>query len=377
MRRYAVLFALISAGFAQDARDFLNQGMAAFKNANYREAVGFFQQAVAVDPNAVNPHLYLGTTYTNMWIPGAASPENAANTRSAETEFRRVLELDANNTVALDSMASLSHNEAGPLQGEEKIRKLDDALDWYKRLAAIDPTNKEAPYSMGVIAWQKWYPALMTARAKVGLKPEDPGPLPDPVRGELKARYSSIIDEGIANLDRALVLDPNYDDAMAYMNLLIRERADLLDTKEQYAADIAVADAWVQKNLDTKRAKVQSGIAPPSPPPPPTRGGGGGGAATPTRIRVGGLIQEANLIKKIDAVYPPLAVQARISGQVQFTVIIGKDGSLLNIQLISGHPLLVAAARDAVKQYVYKPTLLNGNPVEVITQVDVNFSLEN
>jgi tetratricopeptide (TPR) repeat protein len=378
MRRYAVLFALISAAFGQDARDFLNRGVAAFKNAQYGEAVEFFQKAVTRDPNSVNAHLYLGTAYMHMWIPGAASPENAANARSAETEFRRVLELDANNTVAVASMASLVYNSASGLQGEEKIRKLDDALDWYKRLAAIDPTNKEAPYSMGVIAWAKWYPALMTARAKVGLKPEDPGPLPEPVRAELKARYSSMIDEGIANLDRALVLDPHYDDAMAYVNLLIRERADLRDTKEEYKADVAVADEWVQKNLDTKKAKAVAGMAPPPPPPPPVaRGGGGGGSPTPERIRVSGLVQEANLIKKVDAVYPPLAVQARISGQVRFVVIIGKDGSLLNVQLISGHPLLVAAARDAVKEYVYKPTLLNGSPVEVITQVDINFSLEN
>src|ERR1700722_565006 len=379
MRRYAVLFALISAAFGQDARDFLNQGVAAFKNAHYRDAVELFQQAVTRDPNSVNAHLYLGTAYMSMWNPGAASPENAANARSAETEFRRVLELDANNTVALASMASLAYNSASGLKGEEKIRKLDDALDWYKRLAAIDPTNKVAAYSMGVIAWAKWYPALMTARASVGMKPQGPGALPEPVRGELKARYSSMIDEGIANLDRALVLDPHYDDAMAYVNLLIRERADLRDTKEEYAADVAVADQWVQKNLDTKKAKAVAGMAPPPPPPPPpaAKGGGGGGSPTPTRIRVDGNVQEANLIKKVDPVYPPLAVQARISGQVRFVVTIGKDGSLLNVQLVSGHPLLVAAARDAVKEYVYKPTLLNGSPVEVITQVDINFSLEN
>jgi len=377
VRRYAVLFALISAAFGQDARDFLNQGVAAFKNAHYREAVEFFQQAVTRDPSSVNGHLYLGTAYMSMWVPGASGPDNASQAALAETEFRRVLELDANNTVALTSIATLSYRQAGGLPAEEKNRKLDEAADLYKRLAAIDPTNKEAPYSMGVIAWAKWYPALMTARAKVQMKPYDPGPLPGPVRGELKAQYASMIDEGIANLDRALVLDPNYADAMAYMNLLIRERADLRDTKEEYAADVAVADEWVQKNLNVKKSEAQSGIAPPPPPPPPASGGGGGGSPTPARIRVSGFVQEANLIKKVDAVYPPLAVQARISGQVRFTVIIGKDGSVLNVQLVSGHPLLVAAARDAVKQYVYRPTLLNGSPVEVITQVDVNFSLDN
>jgi TonB family protein len=277
-----------------------------------------------------------------------------------------VLELDANNATAIASMASLVYNSASGLQGDEKTRKLDEAMDWYKRLAAVDPMNKEAFYSMGVIAWAKWYPALMTARAGLGMKPEDPGPLTGPVRAQLKAQYSSLIEDGLANLDRALVLDPNYADAMAYKNLLIRERGDLRDTREEWAAETAVADQWVQKNLAVKRAQ-----APPPPPAPPSESG------APSRIRVGGNVQTANLVTKVEPVYPPLAQQARISGQVRFAVIIGKDGNILNVQLVSGHPLLVAAARDAVTHYVYKPTLLNGNPVEVITQVDVNFSLAN
>jgi len=96
---------------------------------------------------------------------------------------------------------------------------------------------------------------------------------------------------------------------------------------------------------------------------------------TPQRIRVGGNVQAANLIRKVTPVYPPLAKQARVQGTVRFTAIIGKDGTIQNLQLVSGHPLLVAAAQEAVKQWQYKPTLLNGEPVEVVTQIDVNFTL--
>jgi TonB family protein len=95
----------------------------------------------------------------------------------------------------------------------------------------------------------------------------------------------------------------------------------------------------------------------------------------PSRIRVGGNIQAANLIEKVDPVYPPLARQARIEGVVRFTAIIGKDGHVLNLQLVSGHPLLVPAAQEAVRQWVYRPTLLNGKPVEVVTSVEVDFRL--
>ena len=95
----------------------------------------------------------------------------------------------------------------------------------------------------------------------------------------------------------------------------------------------------------------------------------------PTRIRVGGNVQQAKLIKQPKPVYPPLAKQARIQGTVRFTAIIGKDGTIQNLQLVSGHPLLVPSAQEAVKQWVYQPTLLNGEPVEVVTQIDVNFTL--
>lgn len=95
----------------------------------------------------------------------------------------------------------------------------------------------------------------------------------------------------------------------------------------------------------------------------------------PQRIRVGGNVQSANLIRKVTPLYPPLAKQARVQGTVRFTAIIGKDGLVESLQLMDGHPLLVEAARDAVQQWQYKPTLLNGNPVEVITQIDVNFTL--
>jgi protein TonB len=92
---------------------------------------------------------------------------------------------------------------------------------------------------------------------------------------------------------------------------------------------------------------------------------------------VGAAVQQSNLLQSVSPVYPPLATQARIQGVVRFNVIIGKDGHISNITLISGHPLLVPAAQEALKQWVYRPTLLNGDPVEVTTMVDVPFLLAN
>jgi protein TonB len=113
--------------------------------------------------------------------------------------------------------------------------------------------------------------------------------------------------------------------------------------------------------------------AAPPPPPPPKKVEEK--PATPQRIRIGGSVQQAKLVRQPHPVYPPLAKQARIQGTVKLSAIISKDGTIQHLEVISGHPLLVPAALEAVKQWVYQPTLLNGEPVEVITQIDVNFTL--
>ena len=100
-----------------------------------------------------------------------------------------------------------------------------------------------------------------------------------------------------------------------------------------------------------------------------------GSGESPKRIRVGGNVQAANLIQKVTPVYPAEAKANRVQGVVRFTVIIGKDGTVKSLTLVSGDPVLAQAAKDAVQKWVYKPTLLNGDPVEVATLVDVNFTL--
>jgi len=97
--------------------------------------------------------------------------------------------------------------------------------------------------------------------------------------------------------------------------------------------------------------------------------------ATPQRVRVSSGVSSGLLIRKVSPTYPPLARQARIQGTVVLQAQISKDGSIQNLQLISGHPMLAPAAIEAVKQWKYKPYLLNGEPVEVETQVQVNFTL--
>jgi tetratricopeptide (TPR) repeat protein len=230
------------------SRDQVNQGVQAFKNAQYPQAVEHFKTAVDLDPGFVSARLYLATAYMQQYIPGAESPENTQMAQAAYEQFQKVLEQDPKNIVAIASIASLYLNQ----------KKLDDAQQWFEKEIAVDPRNAEAYYSLGFISWSKWYPADGTARANLGMRPDDPGPIKDKkVKQELKDKFGPVIEGGIQNLTKALDINPEYDDAMAYMNLLIRERADLMDDKQDYEAEIKKADGWMQKALDTKKQKEE------------------------------------------------------------------------------------------------------------------------
>jgi protein TonB len=121
---------------------------------------------------------------------------------------------------------------------------------------------------------------------------------------------------------------------------------------------------------------IISSVPQAAPPPPPPVVKEAPKPVAPQRIRVGGNVQQAKLVNQPKPVYPPLAKQARIQGTVRFNAIIGRDGAIANLQVVSGHPLLVPSALEAVRQWKYQPTLLNGEPVEVVTQIDVNFTLQ-
>lgn len=261
----AALLAIAGTGCEKlRARDNLNKGVQSFKQAKYAEAVDRFKEAVRLDPTFQTARLYLGAAYMSQYIPGVASEENERNAKAAKETFTEVLATEPKNEVAIESMASLNFNEAQAINDlGEKVKKLEEAQKWYKDLSEVNPQKKEAFYSLGVIAWTKGYAAIGQARNKIGMRPEEPGPLKDKkVREELKASYMGIVTEGIQNLMTALDVDKNYDDAMAYLNLLYRQRADLDDTAEEAKKDTATADSWLQRAMETR--KVKAGTLPAS-----------------------------------------------------------------------------------------------------------------
>ncbi len=331
---------------AGSTRAFWNSKAPSIKNA-----VESFQKAVDLNPNDVTARLYLATAWMSQYVPGADAAENVEIADKAEAQLRQALEMEPHNAVGLSSLASLMYQRAmGIADQEQKLRKLEEAASEYEKLIEADPSNKQGYYSLGVIDWVKWYAAWMRTRADLGMKPEEPGPLPDPARQDLKLQYAATIEHGISNLEKALQIDPQYSDAMAYLNLLIRERADLAGSPEQYRSEVETADHWVQKALETKKLQASAN-------------------------RLPGNVQAANLIRKVQPEYPRDAKKAGIQGTVRFKVVIGTDGHVGHLELVSGHPLLVDAAREAVSQWVYKPLLVDGSPRAVVTTIDVNFTL--
>jgi len=228
------------------ARDQLNKGVTAYKNTKYEEAIERFKNAVALDDSLLNARLYLATAYAQQYIPGADTPDNVKMAEQAINEFKNVLQKDPQNITSLKGIASLYF----------QMKKFDEAKEYNRKVLQADPNDPEAYYSIGVIDWSQTYQPRMEARNKLGLKPEEA--LKDKkVCEDIKNRNSAKVDEGVEALDKALQLRPEYDDAMAYMNLLWREKADIeCGDPGAREADLKKADEWVDKTLATKKQKA-------------------------------------------------------------------------------------------------------------------------
>ena len=231
------------------ARDQLNKGVQSYKNTKYEEAIDHFQQAVALDPSLINARLYLATAYAQQYIPGAFSEENNRLGDQEIEQYKQVLQTDPKNINSIKGIAYLY------LQ----MKKFDLAKEFYKKASDVDPNDPEPYYSVAVIDWTQTYIPRQEQRALLNMGPNDALPMKDKkVCAMLRDKNSANIQEGIDNLNKAIQLRPDYDDAMAYMNLMYRERADVqCDDKDAHTADLKTADEWVDKTLAIKKQKAE------------------------------------------------------------------------------------------------------------------------
>lgn len=263
---------LLATGCAKlQSRDEMNKGVQAYRNNKYADAVNHFKQAVQLDPTNQNAQLYLATSYMIQWVPGADSPDNKKNYNAAQAEFEKVLQQDPKNSLALASMASMAYNTATAGSQEQKAAALEEARKWNQKRMEVDPKDPEPYYYLGVINYDLAYQPIVSARVAAHMTATDPGPIKEAnapskhakkgeetggVRAELKAKYEKLIDDGIQDLKECLQRDKENEDAMSYINLLYRMKANLEDTPEQAKADTAQAEDWFNKAMDMKRIKA-------------------------------------------------------------------------------------------------------------------------
>jgi len=246
----AALMLLASTGCSKlKARDHLNKGVQAYKNAKYEQAIEHFQQAVSLDPTLINARLYLATAFAQQYIPGADTPDNNRMGEQAIDQYKQVLQTDPKNVNSIKGIAYLY------LQ----MKKFELAKEFYKKASEADPNDPEPYYSVAVIDWTQTYQPRQEERAKLGMKSDDSLAAKDKkVCATVKEKNTANVQEGIDNLNKALQLRPDYDDAMAYLNLMYRERADIqCDDPAARAADLKSAEEWVDKTMATKKAKAE------------------------------------------------------------------------------------------------------------------------
>lgn len=225
----------------------LQLGINAFKEARYDEAILHFENAARNNPQSITPHMYLGTAYAQDYIPGSQSPENRQKAQLAIAQYERVLDLDPSNLNAVKGIAYLYLN----------MKEFEKAKSYYERSIEIDPKDPESYYAPAVIDWTVTYQRRMDVRSKLGLAPEK-SLIGYSECWELRSDNVKLVADGIEKLKQAIELRKDYDDAMAYMNLMYRERADIqCGDRRSYQADIARADKWVDLTMAVKKAKSE------------------------------------------------------------------------------------------------------------------------
>jgi tetratricopeptide (TPR) repeat protein len=252
-----VLLAVVVSGgctrivHSLQARDNLNKGVLAFRNAQYQAAIEHFKKAVSLDPKLLNARLYLATAYAQEYIPGADSPDNDKTGEEAVNAFKAVLQMDPQNPTALASIAQLYYN----------MKDFERAKQYQRERLKIQPNDPQPYYWIGVIDWLQCNVKDMELRKALRLNVPGPDgnfpPLPPKARQQLSDTNSQLIDEGLQALNKSLELKPNDFDTMAYLNLIYRQKADLETSNAARLADLKTADGWQQKAINVRKEAAQ------------------------------------------------------------------------------------------------------------------------
>jgi tetratricopeptide (TPR) repeat protein len=226
----------------------LIKGVQAYKNARFEEAIDHFQNAERLDPSLENAPLYLATAYAQQVVPDANTPENIKNAQLAVNAYQQVLAKDPKDLNALKGIAAVYLNTG----------KTEEAKTWQRKVIEVDPNDPVAHYTIGVVDWRVAYRNAIQTRNGLGMQDNGDMIKDKAACQKLAEQNTPLVEEGIKELQQAVNLRPGYDDAMSYLSLLYRRKADLdCGDEAAHKADMAMFDQWRDKTMATRKANEE------------------------------------------------------------------------------------------------------------------------
>ncbi len=238
------------------AREEINQGVEAYKSARYDEAILHFEKATNLAPCLTVARLYLATAQAQNVVPGLVTPDNLKISEQAIANFQIILTQDPHNVNNLKQVASIYF----------AIKRFDEARAWQMRVLAEDPKDSEAAYTIGVIDWTQAHTRALASLTEAGLQDDGEGnrTAPPEVLESIGQQNGALVEEGLQYLTRAVEEQPNYDDAMAYLNLVYRRKADVdYQNPALRDQDVAKAKEWAHKSVQTRKENEEKKLASP------------------------------------------------------------------------------------------------------------------
>jgi tetratricopeptide (TPR) repeat protein len=193
---------------------------------------------------------YLATALAQNVVPGADTPENLKTAQQAISIFQEVLDKNPTDVNSLKQVGAIYYS----------IKKLDDAKVWQKKVLAVDPKDPEAAYWIGEIDWSIAHDNVLKAFGPAGLNDDGEGntKAPKKIMETVKDQNAALVEEGLQYLNQAVANRANYDDAMAYLNLTYRRKADVdFGNPAAVKADVASAEEWRTKAMGTRKANEE------------------------------------------------------------------------------------------------------------------------
>jgi tetratricopeptide (TPR) repeat protein len=378
------------------AQTFIRQGDQEMLQRKWHDAAVAFQSAVDADSDSAEAHGKLSNALAFELKPGlVTSPENSAQLIRILNEQQRAADLAPGNAAVVSRLARIQYAVfRASTDPAEQEKNRDLATKNLGRALVLNPKAGSLHFQVGNMGLFGVIRDLAEARRNTPY-PTVATRVPDEAsRRNLMLWYGLAMGDAITHLEKAVELQPNNGFAMLLIMAAYQVRASFSSTDES-VRDSELAKHWGQRAITRRGASFRPeevrnllqallspqvsiaddpGMAPPPPPPPipllaisPVVTCGAPPNDRP--VRVSGSVAEMNLVKKVGPEYPAAAKAAPVCGTIRFTAIIDKTGHVRQLDLISGHPLLVKAARDAVLQWEYKPTVFCGQVAEAVTEI--------